>query len=333
MASQDWIEKDFYDVLGVAKDASEAEIKKAYRSLAKKHHPDRHPGDPAAENRFKEISEAHDVLADPEQRQQYDQIRAMGTGARFAGGAGGGGFEDMFGDAFGGGRTRGPGGSGSFTFEDLFGGGGGFGGGGFGGGGFGGQPGGYGGFQQPPAKGEDMAATTTVSFRDALEGTTVRLRRSGGGTTTVKIPQGVRDGQKLKLRGKGHSGPGGAGDLILTVSVGTHPVFSREEGSEDLAITVPVSFPEAALGATIHVPTPQGGTVSLRIPEGTSSGRRFRVKGRGFTRGANTGSLIVTIEVDVPAELDDSAREAVQAYAAATEGIDPRAELMQKAGA
>lgn len=329
MASQDWIEKDFYGVLGVSKDASDAEIKKAYRSLAKKHHPDRHPGDPQAETRLKEISEAHDVLADPEQRQQYDQIRAMGSGARFAGGSGGGGFEDLFGDVFGGsgGRARtqfSTGGAGGFSFEDLFGGG------GFGPGGFDTGRGGPT-RPQPPAKGENLTTSTLISFDDMMQGTTVRLRRGDGKTTTVKVPQGVRDGQKLKLRGKGHSGPGGPGDLILTVKVGGHPVFARKEDSDDLLVTVPVSFPEAALGATIQVPKPAGGTVSLRIPAGTSSGRRFRVKGAGVPAAKGAGSLIVTVEVAVPAELDETARRAVEDFAAATADSDPRAQLLERA--
>lgn len=336
MASQDWIDKDFYGVLGVSKDATDAEIKKAYRTLAKKHHPDRHPGDPQAEARFKEISEAHDVLADPEERQQYDQIRAMGSGARFAGGSGGGGFEDLFGDAFGGGRTRTQysTGGGGFSFEDLFGGGGGFSAGGYdsGFGGFGGAQGGFG-AQQPPAKGENLTTSTLISFDDMLEGTTVRLRRGDGETTTVKVPQGVRDGQKLKLRGKGHSGPGGPGDLILTVKVGGHPVFSRKGDTDDLQVTVPISFPEAALGATVQVPKPTGGTVSLRIPAGTSSGRRFRVKGQGVHSSKGQGNLIVTVEVAVPADLDEASRKAVEDFAAATAGEDPRAKLTERAGA
>lgn len=332
MASQDWIDKDFYGVLGVSKDATDAEIKKAYRTLAKKHHPDRHPGDPEAEARFKEISEAHDVLADPEQRQQYDQIRAMGSGARFAGGPGGGGFEDLFGDAFGGGRTRAQysTGGGGFSFEDLFGGGG-FGG-GYSAGGFDPGRGGFG-SSQPPAKGENLHTSTLVSFDDMMTGTTVRLRRADGQTTTVKVPQGVRDGQKLKLRGKGHSGPGGVGDLILTIKVGSHPVFTRKEDSEDLLVTVPISFPEAALGATIQVPTPQGKPVSLRIPAGTSSGRRLRVKGAGVPSSKGDGNLIVTVEVAVPADLDEASRKAVEDFAAATAGQDPRAQLMERAGA
>ena len=181
-------------------------------------------------------------------------------------------------------------------------------------------------------EGENLTTSTLISFDDMMQGTTVRLRRGDGKTTTVKVPQGVRDGQKLKLRGKGHSGPGGPGDLILTVKVGGHPVFARKEDSDDLLVTVPVSFPEAALGATIQVPKPAGGTVSLRIPAGTSSGRRFRVKGAGVPAAKGAGSLIVTVEVAVPAELDETARRAVEDFAAATADSDPRAQLLERAG-
>lgn len=336
MASQDWIDKDFYAVLGVSKEATEAEVKKAYRSLAKKYHPDRNAGDAAAEQKFKEISEAHDVLADPEQRKQYDAIRAMGSGARFAGGSDGAGFEDLFGDVFGGGRTRtrySTGGAQNINFEDLFGGAG-FGG-GFGGGG--GYTGGYGpgGFdprhQAPPAKGEDITTSTVIPFRSAMDGTTVKLQRGNGSSTTVRIPQGVRDGQKLKLKGKGHSGAGGNGDLILTVKVGEHPVFARRGSTDDLTVTVPITFPEAALGGTIQVPTVDGTPVSLKIPAGTSSGRKFRVKGKGVSTSKGTGNLIVTVEIHVPQELNDDARAAAEAFGAASAEEDPRAHVMARA--
>ncbi|MDO4253824.1 MAG: DnaJ C-terminal domain-containing protein [Kocuria sp.] len=330
MASQDWIDKDFYAVLGVSQEATEAEIKKAYRSLAKKYHPDRNAGNADAEQKFKEISEAHDVLTDPEERKQYDAIRAMGSGARFAGGTDGTGFEDLFGDVFGGGgRTRArysTGGAQNINFEDLFGG---FAGDGssrgHGAGGFG-SP-----FQASPPRGEDITTSTVIPFRSAMEGTTVKLQRSDGGSTTVRVPQGVRDGQKLRLKGKGQSGPGGPGDLILTVKVGGHPVFARRGATDDLTVTVPITFPEAALGATIKVPTLDGTPVSLKIPAGTSSGRKFRVKGKGVTSVKGTGHLIVTVEIQVPRDLDDDARAAVEAFAQATDGEDPRAQVMGKA--
>ncbi len=333
MASQDWIDKDFYSILGVSKDASEADVKKAYRKLARQYHPDQNPGDAAAEQRFKDITEAHSVLSDPEERKQYDAIRAMGSGARFtAGGPGGAGgsanFEDIFGDIFGGGggrrrttfTTGGPGGGfgGGGGFEDLF-------------TQFGGAGGGYGGYQAPPARGEDIRTETTIPFRSAVQGTTVRLRRGNGQETTVRVPKGVRDGQKLKLAGKGHSGPGGAGDLYVTVHVRPHPFFTRVEGTDDVEVTVPITFPEAALGATVEVPTLDGATVRLKVPAGTSSGRRFRVKGRGIETARGTGNLIVTVEVHVPADLDEPAQAAVRAYAEATAGQDPRAALREKA--
>lgn len=329
MASQDWIDKDFYSILGVSKDASEADVKKAYRKLARQYHPDQNPGDAEAEQRFKDITEAHSVLSDPEERKQYDAIRAMGSGARFtAGGPGGAGgsanFEDLFGDIFGGGRRRttyttttGGGFGGGGGFEDLF-------------SQFGGAPGGY---QAPPARGEDIRTETTIPFRSAVNGTTVRLRRGNGQETTVRVPAGVRDGQRLRIAGKGHSGPGGPGDLYVTVRVRPHPFFTRVEGTDDVEVTVPVTFPEAALGATIEVPTLDGGTVRVKVPAGTSSGRRLRVKGRGISTAGGAGNLLVTVEVHVPAELGEEARAAVLAFAEATAGEDPRADLARKAQA
>ncbi|CAL8899583.1 molecular chaperone DnaJ [Kocuria varians] len=337
MASQDWIDKDFYSVLGVSKDASQADVKKAYRKLARKYHPDQNPGDAAAEKRFKDITEANSVLSDPEEREQYDAIRAMGSGARFtaggpggAGGSAGGGFEDIFGDLFngggGGGRRRyttysGGGGG----FEDLFAQFGGGQGGGFGGqSGFGAQ-GGFSGYQAPPAKGEDIHTTTTIPLRSAYNGTTVKLRRGNGQTTTVRVPKGVKDGQRLKIAGKGHTGPGGNGDLFVTVKVKEHPFFTRE--GLDVHVTVPVSVPEAGLGATVQVPTLDGGHVNVKIPAGTSSGRRMRVKGKGFTSGSSTGNMIVTVQIVLPAAINDAARQALEDFAAATEDFDPRADL------
>ena len=348
MASQDWIDKDFYSVLGVSKDASQADVKKAYRKLARTYHPDQNPGDAAAEKKFKDITEANAVLSDPEEREQYDAIRAMGSGARFtaggpggAGGAGGAGFEDIFGDLFnggGGGRRRyttSSGGGGGF--EDLFAQ---FGGAQGGntrfstGGGFGGQPGfggqgGFGGHQAPPTKGEDIHTTTTIPLRSAFRGTTVKLRRGNGQSTTVRVPQGVKDGQRLKIAGKGHSGPGGNGDLFVTVKVKEHPFFTRE--GQDVHVTVPVTVSEAGLGATVQVPTLDEGHVNLKVPAGTSSGHRMRVKGKGFTSGSTTGNMIVTVQIQLPADLDDAARESLREFARATEGFDPRASLSEEA--
>ncbi|RLP60037.1 J domain-containing protein [Kocuria rhizophila] len=338
MASQDWIDKDFYSVLGVSKDASPEDVKKAYRKLARTYHPDQNPGDAAAEKKFKDITEANAVLSDPEEREQYDAIRAMGSGARFmaggpAGGAGGAGFEDIFGDLFnggGGGRRRYTTSSGG-GFEDLFAQ---FGGAQGGdtrfstGGGFGGQ-GGFGGYQAPPTKGEDIHTTTTIPLRSAYHGTTVKLRRGNGQTTTVRVPKGVKDGQRLKIAGKGHTGPGGNGDLFVTVKVKEHPFFTRE--GQDVHVTVPVTVSEAGLGATVQVPTLDEGHVNLKVPAGTSSGHRMRVKGKGFTSGSTTGNMIVTVQVQLPADLDDAAQEALREFARATEGFDPRASLSEEA--
>ena len=205
MASQDWFDKDFYKVLGVAKDVSEAELKKTYRKLARQYHPDSNAGDAKAEARFKEISEAYSVLSDPEQRTEYDQVRAMGSGARFTSGAGGapGGFEDVFGNMFGGGNRRAGAGAGYAQngFEDLLGG-------MFGGGGFGRTSGGYQGYGGP-TRGRDQTASTTLDFLTAINGDTISLQPSGGKAIKVKIPAGVSDGQKIRLKGKGEVSPDG----------------------------------------------------------------------------------------------------------------------------
>ncbi|GAA2199304.1 DnaJ C-terminal domain-containing protein [Sinomonas flava] len=323
MASQDWVDKDFYAILGVPKDASAADIKKAYRKLARKYHPDTNAGDLEAEKKFKDITEAHHVLSDPEERQQYDAIRAMG-GARFApggaGGAGAAGFEDLFGGLFGGGTGRHSRGfsTGNIPpeFADLFGG-------GFGGGG---------GFQAPPQRGADRQATTTISFAGSIRGTTIGLREPSGEVIDVRIPAGIRDGQKVRVRGKGGPGSGGAGDLMVTVHVTPHPFFARE--GDNLRIHVPVTFDEAVLGAQIDVPTVDGRTVKMKVPAGTSSGRTLRLKGKGVKTSKGAGDLLVTIDVVVPQNLSKEAEEAVRAFAEATAKngqSDPRAHLAEKA--
>ena len=327
MTGQDWLEKDFYAVLGVAKDADAATIKKAYRKLARQLHPDQNPGDAKAEARFKDIGEAYAVLSDPEQRQQYDQLRAMAGGARFtAGGRGAGGtagFEDVFGGMFGGG-ANGPGGrvrystggAGGAGFEDIL----------------GGLFGGAGGFgaARGPQRGTDLTATTTLPFRTAVEGSTISLSVEGR-TVNARIPAGVRDGQKIRLRGKGRPGDAGApaGDLVITVHVEPHPVFSID--GDNLRVTVPVAFDEAALGATIDVPTLDGSTVRVKVPAGTPSGRTLRVKGKGVTTSRHTGDLLVSVQVVVPQKLSGAAKEAVQAFGIATSGQDVRADLMAQA--
>jgi molecular chaperone DnaJ len=327
MASQDWFEKDFYAVLGVAKDATDAQLKKTYRKLARQYHPDSNPGDAAAETRFKEISEAYSVLSDPTQRAEYDQMRAMGSGARFtAGGGRGGGFEDVFG-GFGG--QAGYGGQGGYRtqqggFEDLLGG-------LFGSGRFGQTTGGFRG-NGGPTPGADITTSVDLDFATAIRGDTVTLQRQGAGSIKARIPAGVADGQKIRLRGKGQPSPdGGApGDLVIEVHVRPHPVFARD--GRHLRLDVPVSFVEAALGATIEVPTFDGPPVRLRVAPGTPSGRVLRVKGRGVETSKGTGDLLATVHVTVPTELSDEARERLEAFAEVAPAGNPRDELLERAG-
>jgi molecular chaperone DnaJ len=386
MTSADWATKDFYKVLGVAKDASSADIKKAYRKLARANHPDSHPGDQAAEDRFKAVAEAYDVLGDPDKRKQYDDIRSGlgGFGPFTTAGGGTGGAPFDINDLFGGGASRSSGGGG---FSDLF------------GGMFGG--GGRTRTTSQPRRGADIETDATIGFAESIEGVTVSLRLSsdapcpdcsgtgakagtmprvcpdcdgvgmraasvggaftmnetcptcrgrglvvddpcptchGSGrglssrTISARIPAGVKDGQRIRLRGKGASGERGGppGDLYVTVKVAPHPLFGRT--GDNLTLTVPVSFDEAALGAEIKVPTLGGAPVTLKIPPGTPNGRSFRVRGRGVKRTSGqhkgtSGDLIVTVEVQVPARLDEKAREAVLAYREATGGTDLRANL------
>jgi molecular chaperone DnaJ len=325
MASQDWFDKDFYKILGVSKDIPDADLKKTYRKLARQYHPDSNPGDPKAEARFKEISEANSVLSDPELRKEYDQIRAMGSGARFsAGGRPGqpGGFEDVFGGLFGQqGGTRSSAQSGSF--EDLLGG-------MFGGGGFGTSTGGFRG-AAGPTQGRDFTATTTLDFLTAIRGETIKLQPAKGKAINVKVPAGVSDGQKIRLKGKGEPSPDGgqAGDLVLTVTVRKHPVFERD--GLNLRLDVPVSFVEATLGATIEVPTLGGDPVKLRVAPGTPSGRVLRVKGRGVTTEKGVGDLLATVVVSVPAQLTPEQKQQLEAFAEVMPTDNPRADLLERA--
>ncbi len=298
MASQDWLEKDFYKILGVAKDVPEAELKKVYRKLARKHHPDSNAGDAKAEAKFKEISEAFSVLSDKDQRKEYDQFRAMGGGARFTAPGGSGqssaGFEDVF--------------------ANLFGGRGGF-------GGFGG-----------PVPGQDLSATTSIAFIDSVNGTTIKLEYSGMAAINAKIPAGVLDGQKIKFRGKGQPSPNGGlnGDLIIAVTVKPHSVFSRD--GNNLRLTVPITFAEAVLGATITVPTLGGDPVKLKVAPNTPNGRVLRVKGKGVTTAKGTGDLLATVEVLVPAHISDKAAKALKEFEEALPDEDPRQDLLNRAG-
>lgn len=302
MASQDWFEKDFYATLGVPKDADEAAIKKQYRKLARELHPDRNPGDTAAETRFKQVGEAYAVLSDTQQRAEYDQIRTMGAGPRFTAGSpgGNGGFEDIFSSLFGGG-------AGSGGFGNMFGGG-----------------------RAAPQQGRDLQAATTVSFRQAVKGDTVTLNLAGK-DTRVRIPAGIKSGQKIRLAGRGQPGVNGgpAGNLVLVVHVEPHPVFTMD--GQNLRVTLPLTFAEAALGAEVDVPTLDGDLVKLRVPAGTPVGRVLRVKGRGVDNGKTVGDLLAMVSIAVPNKLSKAARKAVEDFAAATTDADPRYSLYDQA--
>jgi molecular chaperone DnaJ len=379
MSPADWVTKDFYKTLGVSKEASADDIKKAYRKLARANHPDSHPEDKRAEERFKEISEAYAVLSDPDKRKEYDEQRSLfGAGGFRQPRPGQGGPYD-FGDVFGAGAGRG-------SFSDLF------------GNIFGGS-----GTRTTarPRRGQDVETETTLTFDQAIEGQTVSLRLasdaacqacsgtgaragsvprvcpncdgsgmqtssqggvfamtepcrvclgrglvvddpcpvchgSGRGVSTrtiqARIPAGVKDGQRIRLRGKGgpgeHGGPNG--DLYVTVHVGRHPVFGRK--GDNLTLTVPVRFDEAALGASITVPTLNGSPVTLKIPAGTPNGRTFRIKGRGAPhRDGLRGDLLVTVEVETPTKLDDASRAAIEALRAASGDHNPREGLAKRA--
>lgn len=313
MASQDWFDKDFYAVLGVSKDVSDADLKKVYRKLARQFHPDSNPGDAKAEARFKEISEAYTVLSDTATRQEYDQIRAMGSGARFTSGgpSGAGGFDDVFGNLFGGGgRPRfqqNP----DDIFGNLFG---------------GGQSRG-----PSPRKGADLTAAITVDFATAMNGGEVTLDTRSGKQLHIAVPAGVADKQKIRVRGKGEQSltGGPVGDLVLTVTVSPHPVFTRD--GLHIRVDVPVTIPEAILGATIEVPTLSGERVRVKVPANTPSGRVLRVRERGIALKGRKGDLLATILIVTPERLSDQARLLIEQFAAATEENNPRDGLYGRA--
>jgi molecular chaperone DnaJ len=305
---REWLEKDYYQILGVDRGASEKEITAAYRRLAKKHHPDNNPGDAAAEARFKEVSEANAVLSDPEQRSQYDQAREMFARGTFVGDPGGGAqyvrIDDLgnLSDLFGGGLFGGLG--------DLFGTG-------------GRRP------QSRTRRGGDVEAEVSLSFHEAVQGATRTLTVQGPDgrrQVTVKVPAGVSDGARIRLRGQGQPGRQGgpAGDLYVRVHASSHPLFAR--AGRDLKVRVPISFTEATLGADIAVPTLEG-KVTLRVPPGTSSGRTFRVKGKGVATAKGTGDLLVTVQVAVPEDLSPEARSLLEQLRRVEEGRNPRAHL------
>ena len=295
-------EKDYYDLLGVKKTASEEEIKKAYRKLAKKYHPDVNKGNKDAENKFKEFSEAYTVLSDKEKREQYDRLGKEAFGAGGAGGAGFSGFD--FSDFMNQTRGRRPGGAGGagggrrstvdFTdiFGDLFGGGG-------------------GGFNSGPQQGGDVEAETTIDFRDAVLGTTIELKFSDGRTVKVKIPEGVSDGQRVRIRGKGQPGAGGgpAGDLHLIVHVRPHPYFERR--GDDIHIELPITVGEAIRGAEVEVPTIHG-PVRARIPASTQGGQTFRLSGKGVKNKNGAGDHYYKVQLQIPRNVKGDALEAVE---------------------
>nr|WP_300141722.1 molecular chaperone DnaJ [Propionicimonas sp.] len=377
MSTKDYLEKDYYKVLGVSKDAKPDEIKKAFRKLARQYHPDQNKHNADAETKFKEISEANSVLSDPEKRKEYDEARSLfgGGGFRFPGagqgggpsvddlfrGAGDAGLGDLFGNLFGGGGT---------TTRRA---------------------------NRGPRRGADIEGEVTIDFADALAGSTVTMQTtsdtvcptchgtgarpgtqprvcpicqgsgmqtstsggvfavtepcrecrgrgmlvddpcptchgSGRGQSTrtmqVRIPAGVTDGQRIRIKGKGGAGEnsGAAGDLYVLVHVRPHKLFGRK--GDHLTLTVPVTFAEAALGAEISVPTLDGGPVRLKVPAGTPNGRTFRVRGRGVKGGATDGDLLVTVEVQVPKHLSEEARAALTDFQAKAGGGDPRAHLL-----
>ncbi|HEX8171514.1 MAG TPA: J domain-containing protein [Thermoanaerobaculia bacterium] len=306
-------ERDYYEILGVKKSATDEEIKKAYRSLAKKWHPDKHKGDKAAENKFKEISEAYAVLSDKEKREQYDRLGREAFGPGGANPFAGFDFSQFMGGGGGGGRTRrtstrgGGGGGATIDFTDIFGD-------LFGGGGGGGFDAGR------NARGADVQAETTIDLRDAIQGTTLELR-VGGERVKVKIPEGVSDGQTLRIRGKGNPGAGGAGDLHLIVRVRPHPFFERR--GDDIHIELPITVGEAIRGAEVDVPTIHG-SVRMRIPPATQSGRTMRLSGKGLKKKDGTaGDQYIRISVQVPPEAPAEALESIErAYAE-----NPRATL------
>ena len=303
MAAKDLYEKDFYKILGVDKKSTADEIKKKYRALARDLHPDKNQGDTALEEKFKAVSEAYDILSDAKKRAEYDEARSLFERGGFRAPTGGGSQGD-FSDIFGGGNPQ-------DIFANLFGGGG----------------------RRGPRKGQDLQTEATITFKEAAFGTTLELRLSADGgpsqNISARVPAGVNDGAKIRVKGKGSSGEAGPGDLFILLHVKPHTIFSRK--GENIAITVPVSFTEAALGADIKVPTLAGEEVTLRLAPGTSNGRVLRVKGRGITKGATTGDLLVTVEVQVPAKLEGAALDALQKYAEVVAEQDVRAELKSKA--
>ncbi|MEO5640683.1 MAG: DnaJ C-terminal domain-containing protein [Sphingomicrobium sp.] len=314
---------DLYQRLGIKRGASEAEIKKAYRSLAKQLHPDRNKDNPKANERFSQITHAYDLLSDKDKRAKYDRGEIDEDGNPKFAGFGGGGGPRPGGSPFGGGPPPGGGFDNaqaadlSDLFEGLFG---------------GAQPGGgarpgggFSGFGRrsppPPQKGADVAYRLKVPFVDAAALTPQRATLSSGKTIDLKLPGGVEDGTRIRLSGQGHEGPGGKGDAIVQIEIVPHPFFIRD--GNNIRLTLPINLKEAVLGAKVKVPTPDG-PVMLSIPKGASSGKVMRLKERGFAdKAGKRGDQLVTLAIDLPA--GDAALE--QFAAEWTGGGNPRAAL------
>ncbi len=287
---REWLETDYYKVLGVSPSASDKEITKSYRKLARKLHPDANQGDTKAEEQFKEVSAAYDVLGDGERRAQYDQVRHMGP-MNFQAGPGGftmeGDMADFVSAFMGGGRF----GRGGHPFSG----------------------------QTRPVRGHDLSAHLTLDFEEAVQGVTTDVRLSGetaqaGRSISVRIPAGVANGQKIKLAGKGEPGANGGppGDLYVVVDVKAHPVFGRQ--GKNLTVTVTVTFAQATLGAEVSVPTFEGEPVKVRLPPGSQPDQVLRVRGRGVKTGKGTGDLLVKVALEVPTELNEEQRRALEAF-------------------
>jgi DnaJ-class molecular chaperone len=302
---------DLYAQLGVKRDAGEAEIKKAYRKLAKELHPDKNKDNPKASERFSKVTQAYDILSDKDKRARYDRgeldedgrPRAPfgygGGGARPGPGPGGAGFGRTPGPDFGGGEEIDL----SDLFDGLFGGGAGQ--------RRGGGAGGFGGFgtrrpAPPPQKGADHAYRLPVSLEDAAALKEQRVNLAGGKAVSIKLPAGVEEGTKIRLAGQGQAGPGGNGDAIVTISIKPHRFFTRD--GDNIRLDLPISLDEAVLGAKVKVPTVDG-PVMLSVPAGTSSGKVLRLKGKGFTaKSGQRGDQLVTLMIDVPAGDEELAR-------------------------
>jgi len=311
--------EDYYQTLGVARSASQEEIRKAYKKLAQKYHPDLNPDDKGAHTKFKEIQNAYDVIGDPEKRKKYDQFGSdfehvqAGPGGGPQGGfhqyrTGGGGqpFEFDLGDIFGGG-----GGSVPPEFADMFG----------------------GGRSRrrsaPPQRGADIDHDVNVSFKQSVEGgeISLNLRRPSGQSETIsaKIPAGIEDGKKIRLRGQGEPGAQGgpAGDLLIRIHVQNHKFFKRH--GNDLEVMLPITLSEAVSGGSVDVPTPNG-TVTLKVPPGSSSGKRLRIRGQGIPSNSGNGDLYVVLQITLPESIPEPLIEAIDDQSPEAWGT-PRSEL------